>query len=271
MRFCLESILVMYYKHLKLIHKPLLAVMKSTRDFDLQIIDGNNLPDYSPVIYVVNHTNSHDIPVASEVIKKHHNVLLGKQPLKIIDRIAFCLNGVIWVDRKNRLSKHNAKSEIIKCLNNKTNILMFPEGTWNRSDNKIMLPLYWGCVDIAKSCNVPICPIILDYTPKVCYAKVGKPIVINETESKQTAINHIRDEMATLRWELWEKQPILKRDELSNDYYKKILQHDADEYPKINLEYESSVVRKEHLEYCEIFAHLNQIVPNFKTAFLFRR
>lgn len=246
-------------------------MMKSTRDFDLQIIDENNLPDYSPVIYVVNHTNSHDIPVASEVIKKHHNVLLGRQPLKIIDRIAFCLNGVIWVDRKNRFSKHNAKSEIIKCLNNKTNILMFPEGTWNRSDNKIMLPLYWGCVDIAKSSKAPICPIILDYTPKVCYAKVGNPIFIDESEDKLTAINRIRDEMATLRWELWEKQPMLKRDKLPKNYYEKILWHDADEYPKINLEYESSVVRKEYFDYREIFGHLNKITPNHKTAFLFRK
>ena len=64
MLFCSESIFAMYHKYLKLIHKPLLAIMNSTRNFDLQIIDDNNPPDYSPVIYVVNHTNSHDIPVA---------------------------------------------------------------------------------------------------------------------------------------------------------------------------------------------------------------
>ena len=253
------------------LHKPLLFLMKSIRNFDLKIIDECNLPKSEPVIYVFNHTNSHDIPTASEIIQKHHFVLLGKQPLKLIDRIAFCLNGVIWVDRKDKCSKQNAKDKIIKCLNKGINILIFPEGTWNRSPNKIMLPLYWGVIDIARICNIPICPIILDYADNVCYAKIGKTITISKDADKGTAINYLRDTMATIRYELWEMQPILHRKSISTAYYNNKLKKEVNEYPKLNLEYEISVERKEYEDCNDVFEHLDHIKPNLKTAFLFNK
>ena len=254
----------------KLLHKPLLLLMRSKRNFNLKTMGEINLDKVNcPAIFVVNHTNSHDIPVASEVIKKHHHVLLGKQPLEFVDKIAFWLNGVIWVDRKNKGSKAQAKEKMISVLENGTNLLMFPEGTWNRSPNKTMLPLYWGVIDIAKESGAPIIPIILEYTPNVCYAKIGEPIYIQKNANKNTEINSLRNIMATLRYELWEAQPITHRSDLDNDYFKSILQSDVDEYPKLDLEYETSVVRKEYGESAEAFEHLNAIKPNLQTAFLF--
>ena len=256
----------------KLLHKPLLLLMRSKRNFNLKIMGEINLTKINcPAIFVVNHTNSHDIPVASEVIKKPHHVLLGKQPLESIDKIAFWLNGVIWVDRKNKASKAQSKEKIISVLKNGTNILMFPEGTWNRSPNKIMLPLFWGVIDIARESGAPIIPIILEYTPKVCYAKIGEPIYIQPNAEKSNEINLLRDKMATLRYELWEAQPITHRSDLDNDYFKNILQSAVNEYPKLDLEYETSVVRKEYEEYTEAFEHLNNIQPNLRTAFLFNK
>lgn len=252
-----------------ILHKPLLAMMRLTRKMELKIIGQENLPDYAPVIYVVNHTNSHDIPIASEVIKKHHNVLLGKQPLRIIDKIVFCLNGVIWVDRKDKISKSNSKKKIIENLHRGTNILMFPEGTWNRTQNKIMLPLYWGCIDVAKISNVPLCPIVLDYTPDTCYAKIGKSIVIRQNDDKHTAITRVRDEMSTMRWELWETFPILNRNNIEESYFTDILEHDAIEYPKLDLLYEASVIRKEYDD--TAFEHINKIEITKQNAFLFNK
>lgn len=256
----------------KLLHKPLLLLMRTKRNFKLKIIDGINLSKVNcPAIFVVNHTNSHDIPIASEVIKKHHFVLLGKQPLEIMDKIAFWLNGVIWVDRKNKVSKALAKEKMISVLKSGTNLLMFPEGTWNRSSNKIMLPLYWGVIDIAKESGAPMIPIILEYTPKVCYAKIGEPVYIQSSADKCKEIVLLRDKMATLRYELWSSQPITHRTDLDNDYFKMILQSAVDEYPKLDLEYETSVVRKEYDECTKVFKHLENIKPTMKTAFLFNK
>lgn len=261
----------MYHRYLKLLHKPLLTIMKSRRKFDLRIIDSKNLPDFSPVIYVVNHTNSYDVPVVSEVIKKHFHIIVGKQPLNATDRIAFNLNGAIWIDRKNSDSKHLARIEIEKCLKDKANILLFPEGTWNRSPNKIMLPLYWGVIDIAKSCNVPICPIVLDYASDVCFAKVGKIIKIDQYKDKSIEIKLLRDVMATLKWEIWESQPKLKRSEIDERYFENLLSQEVKEYPKIDLEYEHSVVLKQFTESEEAFLHLKALNPRKQNAFLFNK
>ncbi len=256
----------------KFLHKPLLSMMKSTRNFDLKLLDEENLKkSIDSAIYVVNHTNSHDIPVASEVIAKHHYVLLGKQPLKSIDRIAFCLNGVIWVDRKSKASKAEAKRIMVEHLKHRTNVLMFPEGTWNRSPNKIMQPLYWGVIDIAKECNAPVVPIILEYTKEICYAKIGLPIYIESSSDKKQAIDYLQNTMAAMRYELWEMLPRLHRKEIETDYFDKILQHDVEEYPKLNLEYETSVVRKEYEESKNTFAHLGNIKPSLQSAFLFNK
>lgn len=245
--------------------------MKSKINFNVKIIDKDNICSSSPAIYVVNHTNSFDIPVASAIIKKHHYVLLGTQPLEIMDRTAFILNGVVWVNRKDKHSKAKAKQKMIDIIKSGTNILMFPEGTWNISENKLMLPLHWGVIDIAKECNVPVIPIILDYSPKLCTAKIGKQLFFNKNDDKKNAINKLRDAMATLRYELWEQQGIFKRINIKKDDFNNILKKAVDEYPKLDLEYEISVARKEYDEYKKVFNHLSYVKPTKKTAFLFNK
>lgn len=261
----------MYNKLLFILHKPLLFLMKSKIPFDLKIIGEDSLHTSFPAIYAVNHTNSFDIPVASAVIKKHHYVLLGTQPLEFLDRIAFKLNGVVWVDRKDKHSKAKAKQKMIDIIKSGTNILMFPEGTWNRTENELMLPLHWGIIDIAKECSVPVVPIILDYSADVCTAKIGKPLFFNKADDKKESIDRLRDAMATLRYELWEQNPMLVRNSIKKDYFKNILQKELSEYPKLDLEYELSVVRKEYEKNEDVFINLNSISPNQRSAFLFNK
>ena len=96
------------------------------------------------VIYMVNHSCRWDMPVAASAIKDHFYWLIGKQPLNVSDRIGVILNGTIWVDRKNKLSRKKAYEKMKQFLQNQTSILLFPEATWNLSDSKPMLPIYWG-------------------------------------------------------------------------------------------------------------------------------
>lgn len=66
------------------------------------------------VIYAVNHSCVHDIPIAIQIIKKHFYLLMGKQDLEMIDRIFFNLNGTVWVDSKNR---DDRKKAVLKMRN----------------------------------------------------------------------------------------------------------------------------------------------------------
>lgn len=40
---------------------------------------------------------------------------------------------------------------------------MFPEGTWNLTENLLMLPMKWGIIDIAKETGAQIIPTALEY------------------------------------------------------------------------------------------------------------
>ena len=146
----------------KILYQLLLVLFKVQRKHRLHIL--NNAPDLKKnAIYAVNHSCKHDMPIACEVIGRHVFVLVGKQQLNLIDKICLCLNGVIYVDRKDRKSKRNAKKVMIDYVLKGQNICMFPEGTWNLTPSKPMLPLYWGVIDIARNTGCSIIPLVLEY------------------------------------------------------------------------------------------------------------
>ena len=132
---CCRSQIKYNNKLLKMIHPMLLKIMVSTLKSELNIVSDNQIQFDYPVIYAVNHTNSHDVPAASEVIKNHSYVLAGSENLRLIEKILFKLNGVIFVDRSNNSSRGNSKEEAIKSLLMGNNLLIFPEGTWNVTSN----------------------------------------------------------------------------------------------------------------------------------------
>lgn len=241
----------------KFIHPVVLKTMGTTINFPIKML--NDLPKVEgPVIYAVNHSNKHDAPVASTVIKDHHYVLVGKQDLELIDKIAFQLNGCVYVDRKDKSSKGNSKNELIKVLLNGGNVLMFPEGTWNLTENKMVLPLSWGIVDIAKTANVPVVPIILEYKKDACYVNCGEPLNF-ENYSKKDAIDMLEAAMTTLKWDIWESFPVEKRKNVSKQEFEQHVQNILDAYPKLNSEYEKSVIRKNGDSYEEVFAPIEQL------------
>ena len=96
----------------KLIHPILLKVLPK-KDFEVQLI--NEVPQVKGnKIYVMNHSNKHDGPVSCESIQEHVFLLVGKQALEFLDRIFFFLNGVVYVDRKDKDSKKRGSEKCCK-------------------------------------------------------------------------------------------------------------------------------------------------------------
>ncbi|MBQ9766424.1 MAG: 1-acyl-sn-glycerol-3-phosphate acyltransferase [Lachnospiraceae bacterium] len=180
------------------------------------------------------------------MLERQSYVLLGKQPLEIIDRLAFILNGVVWVDRKNREDKKKAVIKMKKLLKAGANLIIFPEGTWNLTPSKPMLPLYWGVIDIAKDSCKPIIPIVLEYTDSKCYVAFGDIITIPKQADKGESIDKVSDSFATLKWTIWERFDDIGYDTLAEwdaEVHKRVA-----EYPKLDYEYEKSIVRKDVIE-----------------------
>lgn len=226
----------------KAIHPLLLKAVKGRIYFPIQLL--NSMPEVQGnKLFAINHSCVLDAPVSSEVIKDHFYFLVGKQSLELIDRIFFLLNGVVYVDRKNKKSKKKSLKNMLKILQRGKSLLICPEGTWNLTPSKPMIPLNWGIVDLAKQTEVPIIPLILEYHQDCCYAKYGEPIYISKEMDKQMGIEQLEEAMATLKWEIWEMFPVQRRTDEMKAEFDKMVRERVAAYPKFNYEYEMSVVR----------------------------
>ncbi len=132
---------------------------------------------------------------------------------------------------------------MMKILEEGKSLLICPEGTWNMTPSKPMLPLNWGVIELAKKVNVPIIPLIMEYHPECCYVKFGEAIYINKEMDKKVGIEQLEDAMATLKWDIWESFPVEKRSEQMKEEFEQMIQKRIAAYPKFDLKYELSVVR----------------------------
>ena len=226
----------------KAIHPLLLKAMPGRRNFPIKVL--NSMPEIEGnKLFAINHSCINDMPVVSEVVIEHVYPLVGKQRLELIDRIFFFLNGVVFVDRKSKKNKGKSLRRMLKILREGKNLAIFPEGTWNMTPSKSVLPLNWGIIELAKQTGVPIIPLILEYHPDCCYAKYGDAIYIDTNADKLKEIEKLEDAMATLKWDIWEMFPVVTRTDEMKEEFEQMIQQRIDAYPKLDVEYELSVVR----------------------------
>ena len=256
-----------YYKNLKvnkfgikfreLLHPFLLFGVKKIKNIKLQIFNSHRIPNDGTFIFAVNHSNANDFPMASQIIKKHFYILADfTMKNDVVVNALNELNGVIYVDRKNKDSRNKSKNEMVKLLTNGKNILMFPEGTWNLEPSKLLLTLNWGIIDIAKLSGVPIIPIVLEYRDNKCIANIGDKFVVDCDSNKEKEILRLTDIMATLKWEIFESFPITPRESIENNYFEKYIEECLKGYKKFDLEYERSTQIRKYDSPDEVFQYI---------------
>lgn len=256
---------------MNLYRKTLAKTMKSIRKFDLVQLNEPVIFE-EPVIFVLNHSSMHDVPVAIEYLKRQFTLLAGKENLDLLAKILFRLNGVEFVDRKDKKSKHSAKERLIRHSFRGHNVLMFIEGTWNLTATKVMLPPHWGVVDIAKTTKKPVVPIVLEYTMDTCYVKMGKPIYISDMVSKEDGIFEIASALGNLRWDVWEHIGIQKREDVTEEDFQAYVDMRLKEYPKFNRKFEKSIIRNNGEELVETPKEINERIHiDSNNAFLLRK
>lgn len=245
----------------KIAHPFMLALAQTKIKYKLKKENKYTADKNKPIIFAVNHTNSQDIPLACTAIGRHSYLLIGKQNLEPMDEMFFNLNGAIYVDRMDKADKKHSKDAMVEYLKKNTSIIMFPEATWNLTDEKLMLPMRWGIIDIAKEANAQIVPLILDYDKKTktCRAKFGKTISVSKDSDKKELIRDLRDEMASIRYEFFESNGTFKREEIDTLELREGIRSAVDEYPKLDYNYEQGTIFKPYTENEEAFALVKKI------------
>jgi 1-acyl-sn-glycerol-3-phosphate acyltransferase len=122
-------------------------------------------------VVVCNHNSLIDVPVTSAEIPGINKTLakasLGKVPLfGVLYRI-----GGILVDRSSEASRKQSIVEMKHALSLGIHILLYPEGTRNRTDQPLK-DFYDGAFALAIDTQVPLMPSLLFHTKKIL--PVGK-------------------------------------------------------------------------------------------------
>ncbi len=180
--------------------------------------------DEKPVIWASNHGYKDDAFAMILSVKRHAYILFGSLPifLNTLDGLTAFLNGIVLLNRKNMHSRHTSKDKAIKVLEMGKDLVIFPEGCWNRTPNQLMIDLWPGIYRIASKTGSKVIPVIqyirdpLDHS-EVIYTTYGNPISFDGL-SEEDGMQLLRDEMATWLWLLIEKYGKTTHEELLNGF-----------------------------------------------------
>lgn len=226
----------------KRIHKIMFAIIKMKRVLlhqKLTILHDEGEDTDKPIIYACTHIGRYDIEMALESIQDTCFLFLGS-PGKLyrsLDGVLVYLFGFIGCDTTEKEDRHIAKELAIRTLKQGGNILIFPEGAWNITENQVVMKLYTGTIEMAIRSGADIVPIAIEQYEKSFYINIGKNISLDETSDlnkKRKLSDDLRDTLCTLKWEIWEQFPITKRSSLPENmgqiFVEKIMSETANDY-----------------------------------------
>lgn len=297
----------------KKIHPLYLTLMKKVEPMKIEVINPEMVKRLEneyflkniPVSFCANHTNVHDIPLAARVVKQHFYVMIAKEGLTPIQKLAFLINGPIFIKRDNKESRKKAQRKFTLAQKNGFSTLIYPEAAWNVEPNKFMNKIYNGVIKASKETKTDIIPLAFEYEDDICYVKIGEPFIVCEDKDSRIQSDELRDIMCTLRYDIleektnfypekrilkeiesladnWENLPITKmkrllklyeelkslRQKLKEEFEQKV-EENWKNCPGLDKNFEASCIYKDDSSPDEVFEHLNYLEKNPKAAFLF--
>ena len=149
--------------------------------YNPKIINKDVIPKKGPIIIVGNHKHIYDQCLTIMATKRVIHYLAKKEYFDGKFAWFFKMVGCIPIDRtkKNKESTDYA----IEILQNAGAIGLFPEGTRNKTKDKLLLPFKMGAVSMASKTNATIIPFAItgDYKFRSnnLTIRYGKPMKVN--------------------------------------------------------------------------------------------
>ena len=170
------------------------------------------LPE-EPVIWMANHAFKDDVVATICAAKRHGYLLLGSVPqfYNQFDGVAAYVNGVVLANRKVKSSKKASIDKSVKAMSYGADLIMFPEGVWNKTPHIPIISLWSGIYRIAKKTGAKIVPVV-HYTTdmlnkdkeSIIHTVIDDPIDISDM-TQEEALDYLRDIMATWSYLMMEK------------------------------------------------------------------
>lgn len=213
-----------------------------------------------PRIIVMNHSNVHDFPIINQVLKKHFIILSDKNNIEGINGFVINMNGCVCLDRENKESRKLAFQKLKEILKLGHDVLIMPEGTWNLTDSVPIMPFSWGVIGLANESNVKILPVALEYENKNCYVNIGEYINVKDFKDKKEAYTYLRDNLATLRWNLWELKGEFKREDISKEDFNSYIKFLLSEYPRMDYNEEKKIIYRDYETFDNVMEPIKKLI-----------
>lgn len=257
---------------------PIIKVLRKIRKQNLIVLNDERQETDRAIIYAVTHIGGNDVEIAFEAIKTPAYLFLGdpKELYCNFDGLMLYLNGVICVETRDKEDRNVARTRAVGLLKKGGNLIIYPEGAWNISDNLLVLPIYAGALEIAVEAKADIVPIAIEKYENIYYVNIGKNISYEQIDlsNKTEAAVRLRDIMATLKWEEFEIGGVNKRESIPKGYSRifvnRIMNAKETSYVEQDV-YDSMYQPKGVTEPSEAFAFMDKLMPCEKNAFLFRK
>lgn len=188
------------------------------RKYKLQIEGEENIPKDSNAVFLVNHSNSHDIFTAYEVLsilERRASVMVATDCLNPITTEIFDISNATLLDRRKKEDRQNSVLALSKKILSGNDGVIFGESTWNLHPILPMHNIRKGTATVSAITQVPIIPTIFEYIEvdgilktegqlySKCLIRFGKPIIINCEECFIAQSNQVREEMIKIRKQIW--------------------------------------------------------------------
>jgi 1-acyl-sn-glycerol-3-phosphate acyltransferase len=172
-------------------------------------IEGREKVDWNhSYIFVANHTSYLDAPGLALGIKNQFRPL-AKRELQRIPVFGWIVSAAtVIVDRSDAESRKKSLNHLKNMLKTGISILIFPEGTQNRTDQPLQ-PFYDGAFRTALQTDIPIVPIVIRNAgklmpPGTLRIRPGKidvifesPVYPSEFQDFKTIKSHVHELMLT--------------------------------------------------------------------------
>lgn len=249
-----------------------------TPNSKLKVLRRAKIPK-QPIIFAATHGFREDVEHTVVMAKRQAYMLNGSlsQVFKSMDGITAWLAGVILIDRTDKESRSAAKEKMIYALNQGASVIMYPEGTWNKSPNQLISGLFSGIYDVAKESGALVVPIATYRNGDKAYGISGKAFDITSYDRGE-GVTVLRDEMATMQYEMMEQYGRCKRSDFpygkeADMYWKRYVDDLMKEVKFYDYEIELHTKYREKgvTNPQEAFAFMDKLIPSKANAFLLRK
>ena len=271
-----KGIVLKCVKERKLIHPLFRVLLRADRWFRRQtitVIGKRKMP--TQVILACTHISQNDLENIYESINHHCWWFVGDPCVlyKQFSGLLISLNGSIFLETNDKEDRNIAYLRAIELLKKGGSLMIFPEGARNGFESLPVMPLFSGTSKMALETGSPIVPIAIEEYNKHFIINFGDTILPQNFTNSDELTHTLRNSLATLKWEIWEREGIDSRNNISDDYREKFHK----EFEKHIFPYDSLATiertrfhTSEEIEQNAVNTHLEKMVLSKNNAFLLR-